>query len=346
MNPSPVRLGVLGAGWFASRRHIPDAMRHPDVQLEAICRRDDEAREKIAAHFDIPRERALADWQRMLQEVELDAVLIATPNALHYPQAKAALERGLHVLVEKPMTLKSSEAWELVELAKSKNLQLAVALNPPYWAHCHQIRRALHDPKMGDLETVSLLFSGSVEYVFGRSSAPEHLPGVVAPTMYRADPELNGGGNFADGGSHLVSELLWITGRKARRVTALTDCLPCDMRVAASIELDSGVLATIASVGDSKYSGKRVQNLFTTSHGSVQVTNPEFDTVIVTHGQGNRTFSEAELAKVESPIANFVAAIRHEGHLYAPGEHGAQVVQVVEAIYESARSGKTMELNV
>jgi predicted dehydrogenase len=341
---APVRLGVIGAGAFACRRHLPDAINNPGVCLTAICRRAPEARAKIAAHFCVPAERAYGDWQQMLTETELDAVLIATPNAQHYEQAKAALERGLHVLIEKPMTIHAHEAHELVALAHAKNLQLAVALNPPYWAHCHQVRRALHDERMGALESAAMYWSGSAEYVFGRAPQPANLPGIVAPTMFRADPELNGGGYFTDGGSHLVSELLWVTGLRARRVTALMDQTPTDMRAALSIELENGAIATINSIGDSKLATRRVRNVFGATGGTVLIVNFEFETTIMVHGQEHRKFKEAELMPVAQPVANFVSAIQGHGKLFSPGTHGAQVVEVIEAAYESATTGRVVSL--
>ena len=138
-----VRLGVIGAGSFVSRRHLPDVQRSTNLTLAALCRRDEAARNRMAEHFDVAPQNAFADWRHMLDEAPLDAVLIATPNSLHFEQAQAALTKGLHVLLEKPMTLRSEHARELVLLAREKGLRLGVALNPPYWAHCHRARRAL-----------------------------------------------------------------------------------------------------------------------------------------------------------------------------------------------------------
>jgi predicted dehydrogenase len=342
---APIRFGVIGAGWFASRRHLPDMQNHPEVTLAAICRRDPEAGAKMAQRFGLTPEQTFADWQQMLDCVELDAVLIATPNALHYEQAKQALERGLHVLLEKPMALRGAEAWELVALAREKQRQLAVTLNPPFWAHTHRVRNALHSEVMGSLESVAIYWSGSAEYVFGRAPRPENLPGVVPPTMFRADPTLNGGGYFIDGGTHLVSELLWTTGLRARRVSALMDTLPTDMRAVISIELENGVVASINTIGDSKYPGRRVHHVFGAVNGVVTVNTFDFKTEIRVHGDEPRIFKEHDLPQVSQPVANFVNALRGQEALFSPGEHGAQVVEVVEAAYESARSGRTVCLS-
>ena len=340
-----VRLGVIGAGWFASRRHMPDAVKHPDIELTALCRRDDVSRRVMAEHFGVEVQRAFADWQEMLDRTDLDAVLIATPNALHYEQAKAALEGGLHVLLEKPMTIRRDHARELVALADAKNLRLGVAVNPPYWGHCHRIREALHKAEMGALEAVSLFWSGSAEYVFGKGPAPDNLPGVVPPTMYRSDPELNGGGYFVDGGPHLVSELLWVTGQKARRVTALMDSTPSDMRTTLSIELENGALATLIALGDSKSGSRRVRNVFGTANGTITVDDFAFNTTILINGQPPETFCEADLPPIGTPVGNFADAIRDKAELLSPGTHGAEVVAVVEAAYRSAAAGQTITLD-
>ncbi len=340
----PVRLGVLGAGSFVSRRHLPDAVAHPNVHVSALCRRDETARATMASHFGVAPEHAYEDWRQMLDNAHLDAVLIATPNNLHYEMARACLERGLHVLLEKPMTIQSDHAHALVALAHENNLRLGVALNPPFWAHCHQIRRALRDEKMGALESAAIYWTGNAESVFGRAPMPEKGVGVVAPTLFRADPELNGGGYFQDGGSHLVSQMLWVTGLRARRVTALTDAIPTDLRVALCLELENGAVATITGIGDSKLATRRVRNIWGAQNGSITVNGMDFETDINLQGQEHRKFKESDLLPVPGPVANFIDAIQGKTKLLSPGEHGAHVVEVVEAAYLSATSGRTITL--
>ena len=339
-----VRLGVIGAGWFVSRRHLPDLQEKPELELAALCRRDEEARGTMADHFGLAREFGFADWRKMLDEAPLDAVLIATPNALHFEQAKAALERNLHVLVEKPMTLRGEHARELAAIAKERNLQLGVALNPPYWAHCHRMKEAFENGSLGKLESASLFWSGSAEYLFGKKPRPDSLPGVVPPSDYRADVEMNGGGYFADGGPHLVSTVLWVTGLRAKRVSAIMDETPADMRTAVTLELENGAIVTINAVGNSQFEQRRVRNVFGGERGTITVDGFEFDTQILIPGEGVRRFRESELLPVSTPVANFADAILGAAKLYSDGAHGSHVVEVTEAIYSSALSGKTIFL--
>ncbi|HGJ65740.1 TPA: Gfo/Idh/MocA family oxidoreductase, partial [bacterium] len=94
-----IKIGVIGAGSFASRRHIPVIVKSSDAELVALCRRDREMLQKMAEHFNC--DYTFTDYRDMLDSVEMDAVLIATPHALHFENTMLALEKGLHVLVEK-----------------------------------------------------------------------------------------------------------------------------------------------------------------------------------------------------------------------------------------------------
>ncbi|HEV2474025.1 MAG TPA: Gfo/Idh/MocA family oxidoreductase, partial [Chthonomonadales bacterium] len=335
-----VRLGVIGAGSFASRRHLPDAIANPEARLEAICRRDAEALAVVANHFGLAERQTFRDWQKMLDTVELDAALIATPNALHYQQAEYCLERGLHVLVEKPMTLRANEARRLCSLARSKNLILSVALNPPFWPHCRFIKEHILAGRLGRIESVSLFWSGSVAHVFGRSPLPSNHPGVVPPTLFRSAPELNGGGYFADGGGHLISEALWVSGLRASRVSAMMDSTPVDMRTALSLELENGAMATILLIGDTESSERRVRHLFSGSAGAATVVGPSFATELQT--EDRQVLAPGPPTPGEGPVANFVNAILHSAPLKSPPEHGVHVTEVLEAAYQAAASGKTV----
>lgn len=340
---SPYRIGVLGAGWFASRRHIPEIVKHPDLQLAALCRRDEAQLKSIRDQLS-PETPLYTDWRRMLAEANLDILLIATPHALHYEQAKAALERGLHLIVEKPMTVRSEEARELCLLAESQGVKLGVALNPPYWAHCHRIRDCITGGELGNLEAVSMFWTGNAEFVFGEAPRPADLPGIVPPTMYRADPELCGGGYLIDGGSHLISEVLFASGQSAVSVNCQMDQTPSNRRAVVTIVLENGAMVSVTCVGDSKRGSRRVSNLFAGSQGTIRVEGFDFLTTIERGSGEAERFYERDLPPVPGPVTNFVDALNNRAPLFSPAEHGAQVVAVIEAAYRSASTGQTVRL--
>lgn len=337
-----VRIGVVGAGWFASRRHLPDIGRCARAELAAVCRRDPGELQRIAEHFGRPA--CYTDYRQMLAEAALDAVMVCTPHALHAPQAKAALERGLHVLVEKPLALTAAEAEALAALARERSLVLAVAVNPPYWAHCHALRQWVSEGRIGELEQVDLRWLGSVEALYGRGPLPETLPGVVRPSLFRGDPVLAGGGHLMDAGSHLVSELLWVTGQLPVAVTALMDDPANDLRANVALELENGAMATICVRGDSRYPDRRVCSRYYGTAGRADMDGMPFQVTLAPHGADPIPAAEADLPPVPSPVENFVEAALGHAELLSPPEHGVALARVMEAAYQSARTGHTVRL--
>jgi predicted dehydrogenase len=337
-----VRIGVVGAGWFASRRHLPDILRCERAELAAVCRRDPRELERIAAHFGGPP--GFTDYDRMLAEASLDAVLICTPHALHAAQAAAALERGLHVLTEKPLALSTRDAEALVEKAKATGRVLTVAVNPPFWAHCHAVRELVSGGRLGALELVDLRWLGSVDALYGRRPLPENLPGVVRPSLFRGDPALAGGGHLMDAGSHLVSELLWVTGRRPIAVAALMDDPTNDLCTTVALELEGGLPATLGLRGDSRHPERRVSGRYYGAAGAVIVEGIPFRLTLALPGQPVETRVESDMPAVPSPVDNFVDAILGRAVPLSPPDHGLAIVRVMEAAYEAARTGRTVRL--
>src|ERR1700722_20312146 len=97
-----VRIGIIGAGWWATSAHIPAVKSHPDAELVAVQSRERAKAESIARDFGA--QHACVSLDEILGLENLDAVIISSTPNVHHAQAKAALEHGLHVLIEKPMT--------------------------------------------------------------------------------------------------------------------------------------------------------------------------------------------------------------------------------------------------
>ncbi|BDI33217.1 oxidoreductase [Capsulimonas corticalis] len=339
--PEAYRIGVLGAGAFASRRHLPALQSDPRARVVAACRRDPEALATFADHFHIPDR--YTNWEAMLNDAALDGVLIATPHDQHYAQAKAALECGLHVLMEKPMALSGEEAKELADLAHLLGRSLVVAFNPPYWRHTNALRAGIAAGRVGDLESVDIRISVSAAAVFGKAPMPETMPGVVRPTLFRADPAANGGGNLMDGGGHLFSELLWVTGRAPLAVSALMDTTPDDMRAVLLVRLEGNLLATITAVADSAYQTRRIRSTYDGSQGTAIATGLPYQIVWRTE-QGDETLPESNLPDIATPVSDWLDGFdTGHGPLGSP-EHGVQVTRLLAAAYESARLGRVINV--
>ncbi len=336
-----LRVGVIGAGAFASRRHLPDVLRDERATLTAACRRDPEALATVADHFSIPGR--YSDWQTMLAEEPLDAVIIATPHDQHAEQAIAALDRGIHVLLEKPMAITVEEGERVAAAAKASGCVLAVAFNAPYWRHTTAMREGLREGKIGTLESVTIRWSGSAAAVFGRAPLPETMPGIVKPTLFRADAVANGGGFLFDGGGHLFSELLWVTRQKPVEVMALMDRVPDDMRASVMVRLENGVIAQIIAIGDSDYTERRIRSSYAGSSGGVVANGIPFS---VAWSEPGRTETEKEegLPNVPSPVINWLDCIAEDREPLGSIEHALMITRLLAASYESATTGKAVKV--
>src|SRR4051812_46562610 len=116
-----VRIGVVGTSWWADLIHLPSLTSHSQAQVAAICGRDRARAEAIAQQYAIPH--VFTDYHTMIAEGYLHAVIVITPDDLHYPITMAALDAGLHVLCEKPLALNVSQASAMYEKARASGLK-------------------------------------------------------------------------------------------------------------------------------------------------------------------------------------------------------------------------------
>ncbi len=139
------------------RVHSEAIRRVPNVDLVAVAAATDAEAAAFGESIGLPR--TTGDYRKLLADPEIDAVHVCTPNALHFPVAKAALEAGKAVLCEKPLTLSVAEARELVELAAAKNLANCVNHNLRYYPVVQQMRRMIEGGQLGDVLVVQGTYS-------------------------------------------------------------------------------------------------------------------------------------------------------------------------------------------
>lgn len=143
-----VKTAVVGAG-FMGRVHSEAIRRVSNVDLVAVAAANDA--EAAAFGDSIGVSRTYGNYKSLLDDSEIEAVHVCTPNALHFPVAKEALQAGKAVLCEKPLTLSVAEAKELVKLAEAKGLANCVNHNLRYYPVVQQIRRMIEAGELGDI---------------------------------------------------------------------------------------------------------------------------------------------------------------------------------------------------
>jgi predicted dehydrogenase len=143
-----LNVAVIGCGYWG-----PNLIRNfnsaPNCTLKTLCDANQKRLEAMKALY--PHVQTATDYQQVISDPNINAVVIALPVHLHYPVAKAALESGKHVLVEKPMTSSVEQSKELVSLAKQKNLILMVGHTFIYSAPVRKIKEIVKSGELGDL---------------------------------------------------------------------------------------------------------------------------------------------------------------------------------------------------
>src|SRR6476620_3821660 len=116
-----IAVGIVGTSWYADLMHLPALKSHPQANLIAICGRNRDRAEEMAKKYEIPQ--VFTDYQAMIEQAGIEALIVAIPDDLHYPVTMAALDAGLHVLCEKPLALTLGQAQEMYERAEQARVK-------------------------------------------------------------------------------------------------------------------------------------------------------------------------------------------------------------------------------
>jgi predicted dehydrogenase len=151
-----IKTAVIGTG-FMGRVHTEGIRRLGNVEVAAVAARTLSQAQRFARELHI--ERAAGDYGELLADSTIDAVHICTPNELHFPIAKAALEAGKHVVCEKPLATSTADAGEMVRLAREKNVANCTFHNLRYYPQVQNMRRIREAGELGDILAVQGTYS-------------------------------------------------------------------------------------------------------------------------------------------------------------------------------------------
>ena len=342
------RIGVIGAGWWATQHHIPSLKSYEKAELAGIA---DVRPEKLAAaarYYDV--KNTYDSHRALLASAHVDGVVIAVQHAFHYEVARDALDAGVHVLVEKPMTLKAAEAWDLVDRAKRSNLHLMVGYTYQFTRHANAARDIVQSGRIGDLQFVSGVYTSWVEsYLRGRpqeyAEAFKFPVTGPEPDSY-SDPRMSGGGQGYLQATHPMGMVFWVTGRRATEVFAFMEGfdLAVDLVDAFSYRLDNGAVGTMGSDGGARPGQPLDQSLvYYGTKGFVRQDIGNGRLSAHFHDSTSQEFpdlTEEELYPEHAPSRGLVDLLLGEGGNGAPGEAGARTVEFLEAGYRSATTGQ------
>ena len=350
-----VNCGILGAGWWATTAHLPALQQNPLARLLAVQKRTKEAAEKVARDFQI--EHAVTSVEEMVGIPGLDAVIDGSTPNMHYHNARTCLEHGLHVLMEKPMTLTVAQATELVELAREKSLHLLISCPWHYTQHALAAQRLVANGQLGDLKMISVLFtnfSGGLyrartwKELFAAGGDQNYIEPYQVPSINSySDPAIAGGGQIFCQVSHAAAYLGFLTGSDPAEVFAHFNNaeIQTDVYDTLCLKLRNGCLVTLASTGDPMPTCRQFELRAFGTEGMLSMElwqgtmefHPRVGVV--------QTFPKLEedaIYPLHAPANNFVSVIAGTAANRSPGELGLYAMKIIEAACKSAASGRNV----
>ncbi|UAL47088.1 Gfo/Idh/MocA family oxidoreductase [Sutcliffiella horikoshii] len=344
---SQLRMGIIGVGGIAQNRHIPTFLKMQEkVKITAISDVNEETARMVGEKFGIANVHA--HYADMFEHV--DAVTICTPNKFHAEITIAALEAGLHVFCEKPMAMRPDECEAMIAAAEKSGKQLAIAY------HYRFMKESVAAKRLVDADEI-----GRPIVARAKGMRRRKVPGWGVFT----NKELQGGGSLIDYGCHLLDLSLWLLGNpKPVEVMGTTynelskipgqvnqwgsfdhETFEVDDHVTAYIKFEGGASLQFETSWSANVKGDEESVSISGISGGVDLF--PFHVNQMKHGMLLNT--EADWVPGEDdpslPQAeNFVnSCLGHEELIVKP-QQAMQVSLIIDAIYRSSESGKSVSL--
>jgi predicted dehydrogenase len=189
-----IRTAVVGLGKMGIS-HLALVRAHPDVELAAVCDASSFVLGVLEKNTGV---RTYSDFNQMIAEAELDAVVIATPSASHASMVNAALDKGLHVFCEKPFTLSGKDSTDLAEKAREKGLVTQVGYHNRFIGAFNEVKNLLDSRAIGE-----------VTHILGEAYGPVVLKPKGSTWRSKAS---EGGGCLYDYAAHVINLINWYAG--------------------------------------------------------------------------------------------------------------------------------------
>src|SRR5258705_1375938 len=337
-------IGIIGGGGI-SDTHARAILEIDGAEIVAFVGYN---QEKVARLADRYGATAYPDLISFLNHRPMDLVVIGSPSALHAEQGIAAARCGLHVLVEKPLDVTAERAAALIKECQRAAVKLGVCFQDRFAPNVVRLKELIGDGRLGK----PILVSGRVKW---------YRPAeYYRDSRWRGVPELDGGGALINQAIHTVDLLLFLMG-DVRRVYAITATALHKIRsedtVVATLEFENGALGTLEAT-TSVYPGYDRRIELTGSEGTIileqdRIINVDLKTPItdlVVSGQENRNLSSSspvvsDVSGHKKILEDFLWAIANDTAPRCDGREGLRSVALVEAIYESGKTGKAVDVS-
>ena len=335
-----IRVGIVGTG--IGSYHARGYKKCPEVEIKTICDIDVDRAKKCAEEYGA--KNTCTDYNEMLKDAEIDAVSVCTPNSLHAPIAIAAFEAGKHVICEKPIATNAKEARAMVAAGKKSGKIFMMAFNNRFRGDTQVLKKCIEAGDLGD--------------IYYAKTGWLRRTGIPRIGTWFTQMKMAGGGPLIDLGVHVLDLTLWLMGNpKPAYVLGSTymkfgpelakqqgGVYDVEDLAATMIKLETGATVMLEASWHSHVERERIYSQLVGSKGGAELDPLR----IYTDVNGNNADIQLQYPNVaghEAEIAHFVECIREKKTPIAIGEHGLHIQLILDAIYESAKTGKGVEIN-
>jgi predicted dehydrogenase len=343
----PLRIGVIGLGM--GRHHIAAYQTHPAAEVVAVADMDQARLTEIADKYGVARRYLTAE--ELLDKESLDIVSVATPNKFHMPIAVAAFQAGCHVLCEKPMAMNAGEARQMIAAAQAAGKRLMINFSYRFTDQSMALKAQVDAGVLGDIYFARTLW--------------HRRRGLPKFGGWFGQKKLSGGGPLIDLGVHRLDLALWLMGypkpvwvlgntyNPIASALAQEQGVPYDVEDMAvgMIRFANGAMLEIeaswaANVKEREWMETR---LFGTKGGLVQrntdeTYNFEAEIYLERNGAHFDMAMHQPSQPASSAMSHFVDSIVNDMPHIATGEEGLLVMEILDAIYQSAQDGRPVQI--
>lgn len=356
-----INVGIIGCGGIAFGKHMPSLKKLPDVRLVAFCDIDREKAERAAKEFGESSSKTYTDYQELLKDKSIDVVHVCTPNNTHAEITIAALESGKHVMCEKPMAKTYAEAKAMVEAAKRTGKKLTIGYQNRFRQDSQYLHKLCREGILGDIYFAKGL-------AIRRRAVPTW--GVFL------DEEKQGGGPLIDIGTHALDLTLWMMGnyepkivlgttyhKLGKKANAANAWGPWDpekftvedsafgfivMKNGATIILESSWALNTLEVDEAKCLLSGTEGGADMKDG-LRINGERFGELYTTRVDldgGGVDFYEGKAESAADLEARlWIESIIHDTEPVVKPEEALVVTRILEAIYQSAKTGQAIYLD-
>jgi predicted dehydrogenase len=343
------RVGVVGAGWWSGRVHLPEIVKNKDAELVAIC--DANMDRAIESKEMFNAELAFDNIEDALK-IGLDCVLITTPHNHHFLPALAALKAGADVMIEKPMVLSPLEAWELVRVAAENNCNLHMGYTFPHSSHVQKVRDLLRENRFGELELGVGLFAGNISPLYRGDEGVQQEEGT--PFVSQIDTyasKKSGGGQLYTQTTHVVSTMLFLTDAIPTSISGVLNdsSQTVDSSNSLIMRTRDKFFATFGSSGAMTDHNNRIEEykiIGKLGHINLDTCKGTLETQIKPEALFTHAPLPQELVNPMSETSRaLISTFLKKTSVVASGVLGALTVEVLEATRRSSLERKSIDIN-